>query len=411
MGQSRIFTGPGGRPIETGIGRPPAVPQRPGRMIVDPNDPRMAAYRATATAREIAKMKAYNEQYKQRFISLVEDVASRNPEIKPEVFQAIVDEYMKQAPMRERDMLRAYKENPTPAMVQADLQRIKEKYGQQLQDKIYKDYGDAGLKAMQEISREMQPKSIFSGIVKHFYNSDKGGLQIGATAGAGIGLLLGLLVGNKMGGAMSFAAPAVGVIIATILGGKFDTSPEVPRPKPDFHSKYRPKTREPSKDTYVDKTIGKPAVDPVVKVELDSDPTRSNEDYKGVIISVTDKKNPAYVRTYAGVYDPKTKDLHIDTTRFNGPENWVELSKAVTIRNVDMQIEGGALKSYALTQDQLEPARKQAEARAGKKDVMADVTPDFQTLLDTNPPSVNPEADARTMGIRTAPKPGGPALQ
>gem|GEM_PF-5589360 len=393
-----------------------------GRGIpgIDPSDPRLEATREAARLREMNKMKEYSERYKLAFIRKVEEVAAANPDIRPEVFGAIVDEYMKQGPQRDADMLRAYKENPTPALIKQDLERTRAEYGQKLQDKIYKEYGDEGMKAMQQISREMQPKSIFSGIVKHFFNSEKGGIQWGAAGGAAVGGIIGYLIGGKAGGFMSILAPLIGAGITSYFAGRFIDKDKqaTPTPRPDFLSKHRGKEKEPVKEEYVDKTIGKPAVDPVVKVEMDNDPERNKDGYNGVIISVTDKANPGYKRTYAGVYDPATKDLRIDGTRFNGPDNWVELSTAVTIPNVDMKMEGGVLKSFTLTQNQLEPARKQAEARAGKKDIMAEAVtpptppiPDYAALLQNQPPVIRSDADVREMNIRGTVKPTGPALQ
>lgn len=214
---------------------------------------------------EQAKIKAYLENYRSNFIRKVEETAARNPNINPKVFEAIVDEYMAQQPGREADMLKAYKENPTPAHVKADIGLMHQKYNEKMRDKIYKDFGDEGLKGLEEVGRAMQPQSIFSPIIKMFYNSDKGGMQWGTTGGAILGLLLGSRMGGGEGGIMSFIVPVVAAVAMGFLGNRlFDSKPETVVTH-DFHTKHKVKgvargqTREVSTTNDMSTTVSQDA--------------------------------------------------------------------------------------------------------------------------------------------------------
>ncbi len=179
---------------------------------------------------------AYLERGRAYFVKTVETAAARNPEIKPEIFQAIVTENNRLHEALVAEQVQAYQDSPTPGMLQQNINTIKTKYATLLRDKIYKDYGDEGNAALSAVSKEMRGESVFAGPVKMLYNSENGGLQWGGVLSGVSAALLGYNLTGGMGGIMQILATvAIGAAGAYIGHKVIDGTPE-PLKLPDFDS-------------------------------------------------------------------------------------------------------------------------------------------------------------------------------
>lgn len=176
------------------------------------------------------KTEAKAEQYaRQQFIAFAEKASAHHPEIPQQVFRDIITAY----DLERAEFAKA--ENKTAPEDMAELRRetlakIKARLS---------EHGDLTTKAMHAISTEKQPESMFTPLVRLFYNTDKGGLQLGGIGGAaalgGIGYFL-----TSSSGAGSWLT--WGVTAATTLLGAYVGSQAFPSKStvntPNFRTPY-----------------------------------------------------------------------------------------------------------------------------------------------------------------------------
>lgn len=144
-----------------------------------------------------------------KFIAAAELASAHHPQIPQQVFRDIIAAYDAEG--------EAFHEKELEARKKAMAEGNKGYYNAGMMDarkdllanvrKRIEHHPD-GVTAMQAISTEKQPESIFTPLVRLFYNSDKGGLQAGGLGGAAI-----------LGGAAYYLTKSAGTSSWLTIGG------------------------------------------------------------------------------------------------------------------------------------------------------------------------------------------------
>ena len=146
---------------------------------------------------------------RQKFADAVEKAQARHPEIAPEIFHDIRHAYGKKS----------------GSNLQGDYDRI---YHETL-----KKYPEQGEQALQALGYELHGEGMLTKGIKMFYNSDKGGLQIGGIIGALLGFkaFMSMTAGGA-GGWVGLVGLAFGIGLGAYGGNLLvDTVKNAVRPK------------------------------------------------------------------------------------------------------------------------------------------------------------------------------------
>ncbi len=158
---------------------------------------------------------------REKFIGYAETASARHPEIDQQVFKDIIAAYD-----AEREDFRARVQDiqanaPSKGYLRVDMQQARNDIVRNIHKRI-DHHGGAATIAMNAISAEKQPESVFTPIVRMFYNSDKGGLQVGGLGGAAAlgGLAYYIGESSGMGTIMKWALTLGSTMLGAYAGGK-----------------------------------------------------------------------------------------------------------------------------------------------------------------------------------------------
>ena len=209
-----------------------------------PNDAASLKRVVAAIEQQSQKFEAYLVRDKDKFVRIIEVAAAKNPTINENVFRAYIDEVNRVQPHMAKEIRVAFESTLNPTLRNLEINKIRTKYGEEVRDNIFKEYGrgddDAGKQAMLAVAREAQPQSMFAGPVKAIFNSENGGPQWGGIIGG-----LGAAVGGYFltQGAGSFLN-ILGTLAVTAIGAYVGHSLIDPKSKPldvpDLHTPKGP---------------------------------------------------------------------------------------------------------------------------------------------------------------------------
>jgi len=184
--------------------------------------------RDTATDYSIARMRDQrdreitrrNQLGLQNFVRQAEIAAARHPEINPDVFHAIVDQYRAANPTVLREMIAAHNDGPlNPAQLNDALSTIRTTHYQRIRNTIRHNHGENGQRALEAIGHQLQPESLLAPITQMFYNGDRpngrDGFQWGGMAVGGVGAAIGFYFTRGR----SLLTQILGTVAGLIIGG------------------------------------------------------------------------------------------------------------------------------------------------------------------------------------------------
>lgn len=191
--------------------------------------------RDRADQREDARITDGMRRNRDRFISGVEEAAARNPHINESVFRGIVEEYDRIQEQYRNDVIEARRSTLSNQHYRSDVSALQRRYYHAVRDRVRDRFGDDGMVAWNMVGRQLQPQSIFTPIVRMFYNSDNGGAQIGGMFGGAAGAGIGYYLSRGSNWMINGLATIVGGIVGAFLGNRLDGRGEE-LVRPDFHT-------------------------------------------------------------------------------------------------------------------------------------------------------------------------------
>jgi len=133
---------------------------------------------------EVSRNKVAETAARNEFIGRVEKAAKHHPEIDHQVFKDIIAAYDAEKAAYEIEE-KKIKETSEKLYQGIDQGKLRAQFMKNIHKRLEHHKG-AGTAALHAIAEESAPESIFTPLVRMFYNTDKGGLQIGGAAGAAV---------------------------------------------------------------------------------------------------------------------------------------------------------------------------------------------------------------------------------
>jgi hypothetical protein len=176
---------------------------------------------------------------REHFIDAAQKAALHNPQIDQQIFRDIIAAYDADGDQYRNELDAARREAPDGRYYQQAAMQARQGLMARVRERI-SHHGAAGQAAMGAIYSEMQPESIFTPVVRQFYNSDNGGLQIGGTLGAAAlgGLAFYLTKGSSW--LITGAATLVAGVLGAYVGNKIAGVPSTPPNLPNFRAPAPP---------------------------------------------------------------------------------------------------------------------------------------------------------------------------
>lgn len=210
--------------------------------------PRERRKRETARDRRI-KSEADSERRSeyaahQEFIHRVEMASAHNPDINQQTFRDLIAAYEAEQKEFARKEAELRRDPPDSYYLQRDLTELRRETMQKIKDRLA-DNPDAEA-ALHAVAKENQPESVFTPLVRMFYNTDYGGLQLGSLGGAGIlgGLAYYFTDNSGAGSLITWGATIAATLVGSYIGSQvYPSKPTVPIP--DFKSPAPGQSRSP----------------------------------------------------------------------------------------------------------------------------------------------------------------------
>ena len=172
----------------------------------DPHAKILAKHEQEKEALAKANQQKQIENAYQQMIHMCEVASSKHPEIPEGIFREIAGKIQINHPFNQEDG-----------------------------NAIIAKYGDKGKAAITAVQEELRPKSLTEDAIKLFWNTDKGGPQLGAMAGAGILGFLGYKLTQGAGWLMNILGTIAMAGLGIFLGDKFFGKKDENANLPDFH--------------------------------------------------------------------------------------------------------------------------------------------------------------------------------
>jgi len=287
------------------------------------------------TATPASSLVSSMETAENSFISAAERASARNPQIRQEVFRGVTEIYHQTMPQIRQRAIEIQGSGLPPQQRQMMMQQLQQEGQALIVQRVDERFGPEGRSAMAAITEEAKSSGGFlNRIVKMFWDSDKGGPQIGRIIGTVAGVLGGGFLANSMGwGTMgTIVASLVGASLAGFLGSNLVDPKTSSLATPNFRGPAPALGRGPAPAA----GVGAPGVGPAAPVI-----TVNREDNNGrVRVAVADRQNPSYLRSYMGTYDEASGKLTIDSVQNGRNGQWQDLPARTELQNVTIQSSG-----------------------------------------------------------------------
>ena len=179
------------------------------------------------------------------FINRVELASKHHPEIKQEVFRDVIKAYEAEHDNFCKKEKEIREKGEPDVLARLDMQKLRNDFMAKVQKRL-EHHGPAATEALHALHQENQPESMFTPLVRMFYNTDRGGMQWGGTLGAFLAGGMAYLLGSSSG---SSSLLITGLTAAVALVGAYAGSQMLPgketTPTPNFRTPAP--TKEPAK--------------------------------------------------------------------------------------------------------------------------------------------------------------------